>query len=288
MADFSRTGAPAAKPESGDIHTFTFHLTEADSFTVRAILIGGDPWFVATDVCTAVEVQNVTQAAARLDEDERSMFNIGRQGSATVINESGLYSLILGSRKPAAKKFKRWVTAEVLPTLRKTGQYVMPQAEPASSGPAALPQSFAEALRLAADQAERIERQNAALRAAAPKVAVVDDFLDVARGKDTNTVAKELAKVFDIGRTRLLDFLRDRKVLDASSQPYQVHIDAGRFYMQPTTFRVRGKTRAGTSLRITPKGEFYIRELLQRHGCPVRATQPNPQPKLLPPPAAQA
>jgi len=93
----------------------------------------GDPWFVAADVCAALNVKNVTQAVARLDDDERAMFNIGRQGDASFINESGLYSLILGCRKPEAKRFKRWVTSEVLPSIRKTGGYTHPQAkEPAA------------------------------------------------------------------------------------------------------------------------------------------------------------
>lgn len=94
-----------------------------DSHTVRTVLIEDQPWFVATDVCEALGIQNVTQAVARLDDDERSMFNIGRQGEACVINESGLYNLVLGSRKPEAKRFKKWVTAEVLPAIRKTGRY---------------------------------------------------------------------------------------------------------------------------------------------------------------------
>lgn len=100
------------------------------SHTLRVVMIDGEPWFVATDVCEALGIQNVTQAVARLDDDERSMFNIGRQGEASIINESGLYSLILGSRKPEAKKFKKWVTSEVLPAIRKTGRYVATPAEP--------------------------------------------------------------------------------------------------------------------------------------------------------------
>ena len=61
---------------------------------------------------------------SRLDDDERAMFNIGRQGNTNIVNEPGLYSLILGSRKPEAKQFKRWITHEVIPTIRKTGGYV--------------------------------------------------------------------------------------------------------------------------------------------------------------------
>lgn len=94
-----------------------------DAHAVRTVIVDGEPWFVAADVCEALGVKNVTQAMNRLDEDERSMFNIGRQGEACTINESGLYSLILGSRKPEAKRFKKWVTSEVLPSIRKTGGY---------------------------------------------------------------------------------------------------------------------------------------------------------------------
>lgn len=94
-----------------------------DTHEVRTVLVDGEPWFVAADVCEALGVKNVTQAMSRLDDDERSMFNIGRQGEACIINESGLYSLILGSRKPEAKRFKKWVTSEVLPSIRKTGGY---------------------------------------------------------------------------------------------------------------------------------------------------------------------
>ena len=94
--------------------------------SIRTVVQNGEPWFVAKDVCEALEIQNVTQALDRLDDDERSMFNIGRQGEANVINEPGLYTLILGSRKPEAKAFKRWVTHEVLPAIRKTGRYAAP------------------------------------------------------------------------------------------------------------------------------------------------------------------
>lgn len=91
---------------------------------VRVVLDeDGEPWFLAVDVCSLLEVTNTTQALERLDDDERAMFNIGRQGSANTVNESGLFSLILGSRKPEAKKIKKWVTSEVLPSIRKTGSY---------------------------------------------------------------------------------------------------------------------------------------------------------------------
>ena len=108
------------------------HTPIAFSFedaAVRIISDDGSPWFVATDVCEILGISNTTQALQRLDDDERSMFNIGRSkihgggGEVNIINESGLYSLILRSRKPEAKRFRKWVTGEVLPSIRRNGSY---------------------------------------------------------------------------------------------------------------------------------------------------------------------
>lgn len=90
---------------------------------VRVVKIDEEPWFVAKDLCDVLEIKNPTQVINRLDADERAMFNIGRQGDANVVNESGMYSLILGSRKQEAREFKRWITHDVLPSIRKTGSY---------------------------------------------------------------------------------------------------------------------------------------------------------------------
>ena len=103
-------------------------FNNAEFGEVRTVVKDNEPWFVAADVCRALEIVNPTQAAARLDEDERSMFNIGRQGEAVIINEAGLYTLVLGSRKPEAKAFKRWITHEVIPSIRKHGAYMTPEA----------------------------------------------------------------------------------------------------------------------------------------------------------------
>ncbi|MDT3392465.1 MAG: phage antirepressor [Bacillota bacterium] len=91
---------------------------------VRTIQKDSITWFAAPDVTDVLGIQNTTQAVQKLDDDERSMFNIGRQGEVNFINEPGLYKLIGSSRKPAAKRFNRWVTHEVLPTIRKYGAYM--------------------------------------------------------------------------------------------------------------------------------------------------------------------
>ena len=94
--------------------------------TIRTLVIDGEPWFVAADVCKVLGIQNVTQAMRQLEDFERSMFNIGRQGKTNIISESGFYTLVLRSRKAVAKPFRIWVTSEVLPSIRKTGKYQAP------------------------------------------------------------------------------------------------------------------------------------------------------------------
>ena len=101
---------------------------EFEGHGVRMAIRDDEPWFVLSDICRVLEIRNPRDAAARLDDDEKGVGNtdtLGGPQEVTIVNESGLYSLILTSRKPAAKRFKKWVTAEVLPTLRRTGAYVM-------------------------------------------------------------------------------------------------------------------------------------------------------------------
>ena len=91
---------------------------------IRTVSINDEPWFVASDICKALELSNATVSVQRLDEDEKSKFNLGLSGGDTnCVNEYGLYSLVLASRKPEAKKFKRWITHEVIPSIRKHGIY---------------------------------------------------------------------------------------------------------------------------------------------------------------------
>jgi prophage antirepressor-like protein len=112
-------------------HTLTFNFCVS---SIRVVMLDGNPWFVAADVCSALEIINVARAMSRLDDDEKGVHTVNTLGGnqqMTVVSESGLYSLTLTSRKPEAKKFKKWVTSEVLPSIRKTGGY--------SSTPAAMP-----------------------------------------------------------------------------------------------------------------------------------------------------
>lgn len=102
-------------------------LFQNDNFgTIRTVILDGEPWFVAKDVCDILGTTNPTMAMDGLEPFERTKFNLGRQGEANIINESGFYTLVLRSRKPIAKPFRIWVTLEVLPAIRKTGKYIAP------------------------------------------------------------------------------------------------------------------------------------------------------------------
>lgn len=103
---------------------------------IRAIIVDGEPWFVASDVIKALQLTNPTMSLKALDEDERSKFNLGRQGNTNIISESGLYTLILRCRDAVTPgtipyRFRKWVTGEVLPQIRKTGRYVREELSPA-------------------------------------------------------------------------------------------------------------------------------------------------------------
>ena len=226
-----------------EIQTFT----APEGQIIRTITKDGDPWFVASDVCRALDLENASQALTRLDDDEGASFEMTHPQSpdklleVRIVSEAGLYSLILGSRKPEAKAFKRWVTHEVLPQIRKTGAYH------------SVPQSFADALQLAADQARTIEAQVLQIEAARPAVAFMDEYVEAKSTRDISTVGKTLglapkaffAKLSDMG----VMFKRGGDWI-----PYQEHLDAGRF-------EVKTGTRHGHAwhqARFTPKGVAWI------------------------------
>jgi prophage antirepressor-like protein len=125
---------------------------------VRVLEKDGQPWFVGKDVCSILEIKNNRDAVARLDEDEKDVVltdTLGGKQILQIVNEFGLYSLILGSRKPEAKQFKRWITHDVVPQIRKTGSYQMPRTKKEEL------QLFAETFR---EQDEKIEAVNSDLQ----------------------------------------------------------------------------------------------------------------------------
>ena len=168
----------ASRGTADTVSTFTFHLSDSASFTVRAMLRDGEPWFVAADVCAALGIARTDDGVSRLDDDEKDTDSIRTPGGAqqmSIINESGLYALILGSRKPEAKPFKKWVTAEVLPAIRKTGGYSAQPVKPAVQLPDFTDPAEA-AIAWAAEYRGKLKAETA-LALAAPKVEFVDRYV---------------------------------------------------------------------------------------------------------------
>lgn len=218
---------------------------------VRTIVIDNEPWFVGKDVTEILGYVNASKALAdHVDDDDKlnneSLSSLGQRGG-WLINESGLYSLILSSRLPEAKKFRRWVTSEVLPTIRRTGGYN-------------LPHTLSEALQLAADQAKEIERLEAENKMLEPK----GIFYDTVTQSDATTSIADVAKILDmgVGRNKLFSILKDRKILQPDNKPYQKYIDAGYFKL------VEEKYNKGDGIGIyyktvaKQKGIDFIRKIL--------------------------
>lgn len=180
--------------------TLSFQSFEFNPNPLRVVMRDGEPWFVAADVCAALAVQNITQAVARLDDDERAMFNIAPQGNTNIINESGLYSLIMGSRKPEAKKFRKWVTAEVLPAIRKTGRYEAPAAAPAAT--VALPQVQALTLALEARTAEVVQLQGQLIGAQGAHIKTLTRFNALQRRFEAREARNMIIDMARLGHSR--------------------------------------------------------------------------------------
>lgn len=235
---------------TGTLEVFDFRTEQ-----LRVISRGDEPWFVALDVANALQIQNVRQVLPSLDgRDVSSAYvtdRLGRSQPTAVVNESGLYDLIFRSRRPEAREFRRWVTSEVLPSLRSTGRY--------ETGPVmpAIPETLPDALRLAADLAEERDQARAELEAAEPKVTAYESFLDA----DGHLAIGDVAKALGLGRTTLFRRLRQLDILQSDNLPYQRY--AHHFEVILGTYRDRnGVTHPTHTTKVRPSGVEYIRRRL--------------------------
>ena len=223
---------------------------------VRTLNLNGEPWFVAVDVCSVLDLSNPTIAVSRLDEDERAKFNLGRQGDATIVNEPGLYTLVLGSRKPEAKAFKRWITHEVIPAIRKHGVYITDEKLKLFAEHPELLDALMKSLYAA--HAENL-RHRAERQTLLPKADYYDAFMDADGCTNLRTTAKEL----NVPERWFARFLQQTGFLYRSPagnlMPYAIPRNRG-------LFRVRDYVRNGHSgayTLITPMGKSLFRELLR-------------------------
>ena len=221
---------------------------------IRTVEINGEPWLIGKDVATALGYKDTSDALkTHVDEEDkltRQFTDSGQSRQMYIVNESGLYSLILGSRLPNAKKFKRWVTAEVLPSIRKTGGYN-------------LPQTYADALRALADQAEQTEKLRLENNEMKPKA----DFFDAVAGSKQAISLGDVAKILNypkVGRNKLFEILRDQDILQQNNIPYQKFIDAGYFRVIEQKYNAGDEVRISLKTLVYQKGIDYIRKTLNQ------------------------
>lgn len=232
---------------------------------VRSLVINDEPWFVGKDVAENLGYRNGSRDINRhVDEEDRMGYRIGTpsrgEQTMTIINESGLYSLVLSSKLPSAKKFKRWVTSEVLPALRKTGQYQVKEL----SGQELMAKALIEAQSVLAAKDKQIEEMK-------PKVV----FADAVATSHTSILVGELAKILkqngiDMGQKRLFAWLREngylikRKGTDYN-MPTQKAMDLGLFEIKEGSYvNGSGVNITTKTPKVTGKGQqYFINKFLQ-------------------------
>lgn len=232
---------------------------------IRTTVIDGEPWFVGKDVALALGYMKPLNAIATHVEEDDSLKqgltdSLGRTQDAIFINESGLYSLVLSSKLPSAKAFKRWVTSEVIPTIRKHGAYLTPDTlEAALLNPDYLIK-LATALK---EETEKRKALEAREKENAPKVL----FADSVGTSESTILVGDLAKIIrqngvNIGRTRMFDWLRSSGYLmkdgQSKNMPTQYSMELGLMEIKERTVSTPSGTIINKTPVITGKGQLYF------------------------------
>ncbi|MCM3510449.1 phage antirepressor [Rothia sp. P100] len=238
-----------------EIQPFNFN-----GLQLRALLINGEPWFVAADVANLLGYDLATNMSRNLDPEEKGIHNmntLGGEQKVSIINESGLYSAIMRSRKPEAKAFKKWVTNDVLPTIRKTGEYKTPQTLEQRS------------LALMGELTAVVQQQRAELEVVRPKAEQFDDFLSAEGSYAVGEAAKVLQRAgIEVGPLRLFKKLDDlkwtylrggeRHIMQAAIERGYLTAKAQSYFDQNAGVR----KMAAPQVRVTTKGLTRLREIL--------------------------
>lgn len=243
---------------------------------VRTVQIDGEPWFVLADICRELEISHVKDTATRIDEDDLGQTEVidrmGRSQKVWIINESGLYTVILRSDKPQAKPFRKWVTSVVLPSIRKHGAYMTDQAlEKALTNPDFLIQ-LATQLKTEQEQRRRLETTVAAqskqMEQDKPKVL----FADSVAASSSSILIGELAKLIkqngvDMGQRRLFAWMRENGYLikrcgSEYNLPTQQSMERGLMEIKETSVIHSGYTTISKTPKVTGKGQVYFINLL--------------------------
>lgn len=233
--------------------------------SIRTITKDGEPWFIAKDVCDALDLKNNRAAISHLEDDEKGVIlvsTLGGDQTMRTVNESGLYALTFRSRKQEARQFKKWVTSEVLPSIRKKGGYMVAVSDETPE------QTMARALLLANDTIKRatlqIGRLEETIEANAPKVL----YADTVAGSKSSCLIGELAKLitqkgYKIGQNTLFSWLRDNHYLCTKGEnrnlPQQHYVEQGLFEIKKgTRLDGDGNSVMTRTVKVTGKGQIYF------------------------------
>ena len=228
--------------------------------SLKTIMVNNEPYFIGKEIAEILGYANPKNAVPKhVDNEDKLSTQIeyaGQKRSVTVINESGLYSLIFGSKLPKAKQFKHWVTSEVLPTIRKTGGYVSNDDLFINTY---LPFADEPTKLLFKTTLTTINQLNAKIEKDKPLVEFAGRVGDTSGLIDVGAFAKLLhKKSVNIGRTRLFAWLREQKYLRHNNEPYQKWIDSGIFQTREFTYIAQGQPCIGIKTYITGKGQTYL------------------------------
>lgn len=219
-------------------------IFQKDQFQVRTIEIDGKPYFCASDVANALGYSNPRKAVGDHCKGVTKCDTLTAGGlqSLSYIPEGDIYRLIARSQLPEAEKFEKWVFDEVIPEIRKTGGYK-------------LPQTYQEALRALADKQDELEKM-------LPKAEFYDAVIDSNQAISIGDAAKVLN--MGIGQNNLFRFLRQQGILMPDNKPYQKYIDAGYFRVIEQPYLAKGETRLGFKTMVYQKGLDYIRKKIRK------------------------
>ncbi len=235
-------------------------IFESEEFgKVRTVVKDGEPWFVLADICKVLEISNSRMVAGRLDTEELMSVKLtsgGQRREMTAVSESGLYAVILRSDKPQAKPFRKWVTSEILPTIRRTGGYVANEDMFIENYLPFLEEPYQGLFRL---QMMAINQLNERIRHDQPLVEFANQVSNSENLIDMNAMAKlAIEENIPIGRNRLFRWLRENEILMSDNLPYQKYIDRGYFAVKESVFETGSMTKTYQQTYVTGKGQTYI------------------------------
>lgn len=223
-----------------------------------------EPWFVAIDICNVLELKNPTVAVGRLDEDERTKYNLGRQGMTNMVNEYGLYNLILASRKKEAKDFKRWITHEVLPAIRRDGGYMVVSRGESEED------ILARAMIIAKKNIDKLELENKKKDQIIGELMPKADYVDKILQNKSLIKISSIAKDYGMSAQEMNKLLHELRIQYKQGDQWLLYAkiqDKGYTSSETHVYEKRdGTTDVSLITKWTQKGRIFLYEELKRNG----------------------